>query len=194
MEAAREIWRRADAVCFDVDSTLVRTEGIDCLAKMCGAEDEVVKLTKMAMGGSMTFRESLSKRLGIIRPTQQQIEEYKLLHTPESILTPDAEKLVKLLFHRGVEVYMISGGFRDVIEPLADYLGVPRDHVFANKIFFKEDGQYSGFDETQPTSSSGGKPLVVGEIKKKHERVVMIGDGATDMEASPPAVSSHRLH
>ena len=49
-------------------------------------------------------------------------------------------KLVKLLFHRGVEVYMISGGFRDVIEPLADYLGVPRDHVFANKIFFKEDG------------------------------------------------------
>ena len=50
---------------------------------------------------------------------------------------------MRLLFHRGVEVYMITGGFRDVIEPLADYLGIPRDHVFANKLFFKEDGKFT---------------------------------------------------
>lgn len=42
--AAREIWRQADAVCFDVDSTLIRIEGIDYLAKLCGAEEEVTKL------------------------------------------------------------------------------------------------------------------------------------------------------
>ena len=50
---------------------------------------------------------------------------------------------MKLLFHRGVDVYMITGGFRDVIEPLADYLGIPRDHVFANKLIFKEDGKFT---------------------------------------------------
>lgn len=42
--AAREIWRSADAVCFDVDSTLIRIEGIDGLAKLCGADEEVAKL------------------------------------------------------------------------------------------------------------------------------------------------------
>jgi phosphoserine phosphatase len=54
-------------------------------------------------------------------------------------------------------------------------------------------GEYGGFDESQPTSRTGGKPTVVAEIKKKHKTVVMIGDGATDMEASPPAVSDSFL-
>ena len=80
----------------------------------------------------------------------------------------------------------MSGGFREVIEPLADHLGIPRDHVFANKLLFTEDGlcnsqispqtkpdyplgEYRGFDESQPTSRSGGKPTVVAEIKKKHK-------------------------
>ena len=42
--AARAVWRQADAVCFDVDSTLIRIEGIDYLAKLCGADEEVAKL------------------------------------------------------------------------------------------------------------------------------------------------------
>lgn len=41
---ARALWRQADAVCMDVDSTLIRIEGIDNLAKLCGAEEEVSKL------------------------------------------------------------------------------------------------------------------------------------------------------
>ena len=51
-------------------------------------------------------------------------------------------------------------------------------------------GEYAGFDESQPTSASGGKPLVVQNLKDKfnYKNIVMIGDGATDMEACPPAV------
>jgi len=50
-------------------------------------------------------------------------------------------------------------------------------------------GEYAGFDENQPTSRSQGKPKVCGMLKSKHgyKNLVMIGDGATDMEASPPA-------
>ena len=44
MEEAREIWRQAGAVCFDVDSTLIQVEGIDELARLCGAEHEVSEL------------------------------------------------------------------------------------------------------------------------------------------------------
>ena len=43
-EAPREVWRQADAVCFDVDSTLIRFEGIDQLARLCGAEEQVAEL------------------------------------------------------------------------------------------------------------------------------------------------------
>lgn len=42
-QIAREIWRRADAVCFDVDSTLTKEEGIDTLANHCGAGEKVAE-------------------------------------------------------------------------------------------------------------------------------------------------------
>lgn len=53
-------------------------------------------------------------------------------------------------------------------------------------------GEYAGFDETQPTAESGGKGQVISYLKEQFQfkKVVMIGDGATDMEACPPAVSS----
>lgn len=51
-----------------------------------------------------------------------------------------SRNLIKLLFQRGVEVYLVSGGFRVVIEPIADYLAIPRDHIYANRLFFSEDG------------------------------------------------------
>lgn len=52
-------------------------------------------------------------------------------------------------------------------------------------------GEYAGFDENQPTAESGGKGKVISILKEKFgfKTVVMIGDGATDLEASPPAVS-----
>ena len=54
---------------------------------------------------------------------------------------------------------------------------------------FHLTGEYGGFDEAQMTSRSGGKGEVISYLKKKegYSRVVIIGDGATDMEACPPA-------
>ena len=51
------------------------------------------------------------------------------------------------------------------------------------------DGSYAGFDRDAPTSRDGGKPEVIRRLKAAHgyERVVMVGDGATDMQARPPA-------
>lgn len=42
--------------------------------------------------------------------------------------------LIKTLQKRGVAVYMISGGFREDIMPIAKYLGVPKENVFANRM------------------------------------------------------------
>lgn len=77
---AAQIIKNADVVCFDVDSTVIREEGIDELARYCGKHQEVARLTKEAMKGSMTFQEALRLRLNIIRPTQQQIRDFLKSH------------------------------------------------------------------------------------------------------------------
>lgn len=73
-------------ICFDVDSTVIKEEGIDELAKFCGKGQEVARLTKEAMKGSMTFQEALRLRLNIIQPSQQQIKDFLLQHP--STLSP----------------------------------------------------------------------------------------------------------
>lgn len=86
-------------------------------------------------------------------------------------------------------VYLISGGFRSIISPLALRLNVPLENVYANKMKFFFNGGFAGFDENEPTSDNGGKGRVISELKNKYcySNVVMIGDGMTDLEACPPA-------
>lgn len=90
----------------------------------------------------------------------------------------------------GIKVYLISGGFDCLIEPVAMELGIPLSNMFANKLHFTFGGDYAGFDTVQPTSHSGGKGEAIQSIRQQladNALITMIGDGATDLEASPPA-------
>ncbi|XP_021944405.2 phosphoserine phosphatase isoform X3 [Folsomia candida] len=187
LNQAKNIWRKANAVCFDVDSTVIQEEAIDELAKYCGKGDEVQQLTMEAMKGGMDFRQALAIRLDIIRPTSTQLRNF--IHGEKHRLTPYVKELVYELHKREKEVYLISGGFKSIIIPVAKDLNIPTSNVYANKLKFYYDGEYAGFDENQLTSRSGGKGAAVRDLKEKHgyETVVMVGDGMTDWEAAPPA-------
>ena len=76
-----------------------------------------------------------------------------------------------------------------MINPVADMLKIPRHRIYANNLLFKEDGTFAGFDAEELTSRDGGKPAVIQRLKDAHgyKTVVMFGDGATDMQARPPA-------
>ncbi|XP_007576859.1 phosphoserine phosphatase [Poecilia latipinna] len=187
MQETKELFRRADAVCFDVDSTVIREEGIDELAKFCGVGDAVREMTRKAMGGSMTFKKALTERLSIIRCSREQVNKLITDHPPQ--LTPGIKELVDRLHKRNIKVFLISGGFRCIVEHVASQLNIPLHHVYANRFKFYFNGEYAGFDETQPTAESGGKGKVISMLKEQYgfETVVMIGDGATDLEACPPA-------
>uniref|UniRef100_A0A914WGV9 Phosphoserine phosphatase n=1 Tax=Plectus sambesii TaxID=2011161 RepID=A0A914WGV9_9BILA len=226
-ERTRWIWRHADSVCFDVDSTVCEDEAIDELAKYLGCGEEVAQFTRKAMNGcgnmtfrdaltarlanylgcgeevaqftrkamngcgNMTFRDALTARLAIMKPTREQFETYARTHEPK--LTVGIKELIKELKRRGIAVYLVSGGFRRIIMPVARLLGIPREHVFANELLFDDDGTFAGFDLSELTSDSGtpdvGKPAVCQLLKQRyhHKYMVMVGDGSTDMEASPPA-------
>jgi phosphoserine phosphatase len=87
------------------------------------------------------------------------------------------------------QVYLVTGGFYDIVVPVAEALGISEANIFANRILFDDAGAYAGFDESALTSRTGGKAEVVHAVKARpgHGVVAMIGDGATDMEARPPA-------
>ena len=185
---AREVLKKSNIVCFDVDSTVILEEGIDELALFCGKGPEVAALTKEAMGGHMTFQEALKKRLDIIRPSQKQIREFLLTHP--STITTGLRELISKLREYNMEIYLISGGFDCLIEPVAESLDIPLENLFTNKLFFNFNGSYAGFDTNQVTSMSGGKGEAIKLIKQRYTnnmKITMIGDGATDLEACPPA-------
>ncbi|KAL0103553.1 hypothetical protein PUN28_017666 [Cardiocondyla obscurior] len=186
VDGIKGIWRSADAVTFDVDSTVITEEAIDELANFCGKGKEITELTRQAMQGDMTFQQSLSIRLGIINPSLEQVKEFLNTHQPK--FTTGIKELVSTLQARGKQVFLVSGGFRCLITPIAKQLNIPPENIYANRLKFYFTGEYAGFDETQPTSKSGGKGEVIRRLKEKgFKTVVHIGDGSTDLEASPPA-------
>lgn len=181
-----ELWEKADAVSFDVDSTVCVDEGIDELAEFCGAGKAVAEWTARAMGGSVPFEEALAARLSLFKPSLSQVQDFLEKRPPR--LSPGIEELVKKLKSKNIDVYLVSGGFRQMINPVASILGIPRENIFANQLLFGSSGEFLGFDANEPTSRSGGKATAVEQIRKVHgyKTLVMIGDGATDLEARKP--------
>ncbi|KAL3765524.1 hypothetical protein ACHAWO_011122 [Cyclotella atomus] len=184
---AMEMLAKADAVCFDVDSTVIGEEGIDVLADTLGKGPEVSAWTAKAMNGNIKFEDALAARLDIIQPSKSDIASCLQKHPLR--LSPGVDRLVSALQKRGTDVYLVSGGFRLMINPVAEVLGVSTDNIYANTILFDGDGNYAGFDSNEPTSADQGKPKALRLIKEKfgYETMIMVGDGATDAQAKPPA-------
>ena len=187
--ALEKQWVEGDAVCFDVDSTVCIDEGIDEFAAFLGKKEEVAAWTSKAMGGGVSFEDALTARLKIMNPTKQQLEEFVEKNPPK--LSPGIAELVTTLRVTGKSVFLVSGGFTQMIHPLADILGIPRGNVFANTILFSDDGSFAGHDPKAFTSKSGGKPACITFLKSKYcfTTVTMIGDGATDLEACTPGAA-----
>ena len=183
-EIIHQLWLTTDCVCFDVDSTVCVEEAIDELAKFQQVGTLVETITRNAMGGNMSFREALQSRLNLIQPSRQCLEQFIRNHPLQ--LTEGIVELIDLLHERRIPVYLITGGFHSIVDPVAKQLNIPPTNIFANQLLFNDDGSYAGFDEDEMTSNSGGKGRVVEYLKNKYnyQRLIMIGDGATDMEAN----------
>lgn len=184
---AMESLANADAVCFDVDSTVIAEEGIDVLADFLGQGEAVAALTKSAMEGSQKFQDALAARLELMQPSKRSIED--CLEKMPLKLSPGVEELIEAMTVKGIHVYFVSGGFRIMIEPVARQVCVAKDRIYANTILFDDEGNYAGFDPNEPTSADMGKPKALSQIKAEngYKTMVMVGDGATDAQAKPPA-------
>eukprot|EP01025_Chloroclados_australasicus_P065940 TRINITY_DN9010_c0_g1_i4.p1 TRINITY_DN9010_c0_g1~~TRINITY_DN9010_c0_g1_i4.p1 ORF type:complete len:655 (-),score=102.82 TRINITY_DN9010_c0_g1_i4:319-2283(-) len=190
-EQTLKLWQEACAVCFDVDCTVTNSDALDMLAGFMNAGDEVAKLTDKAMDGSMNLETALAERLRIINCTPDDLKAFLQQNPPQKRVVPNIQTLIGQLQARGIDVYLVSGGFREMIIPIADYLGVPRSNVFANRMNWQCDDETGlptklvGFDEREPTAHNKGKPRAIASLRELHPYsiVVMVGDGITDLEA-----------
>lgn len=48
--------------------------------------------------------------------------------------------LVERLHKQGTRVYLVTGGFRVIVEPIAKGLNIPIENIYANEILFDEEG------------------------------------------------------
>jgi phosphoserine phosphatase len=166
-------------IVMDVDSTLVRDEVIDLLAARAGCADEVAKVTAAAMRGELDFAASLRERVGLLAGLPAVVlDEVR----GELRLTAGAETLIRTLRGLGYKSGIVSGGFTQVIAPLAAGLGI--DYVAANSLEItagKLTGRLSGpvidragkADALRRFASEAGVPL---------SQTVAVGDGANDLD------------
>lgn len=166
-------------VLLDVDSTLIQEEVIELLANKAGAGKEVARITAAAMSGEIDFASALNARVQLLAGLPEQIlEEVR----SEITLTKGARELILTLKRLNHYVGIVSGGFIDVISPLAEELKI--DYVRANKLEII-DGNLTGGLEGDIVDRAG-KAVALREFAKIKgvdiANTVAIGDGANDID------------
>jgi phosphoserine phosphatase len=166
-------------IVMDVDSTLIRDEVIDLLAARAGCADEVAKVTEAAMRGELDFATALRERVGLLAGLGAEVlDEVRR----ELRLTAGAETLIRTLRGLGYKSGIVSGGFTEVIAPLAAELGI--DYVAANSLEItagKLTGRLSG-----PVIDRAGKAAALRRFAADAgvplSQTVAVGDGANDLD------------
>ena len=163
---------------MDVDSTLIMEEGIDLLGEEAGVGAQVAAITERAMRGELDFEAALRERVALLKGLPEDI----FTRIAERIhFTPGAEELVDELHKRGYKVGLVSGGFHETVDRLAEQLGI--DYVKANRLEIEQGlltGQVLGEIVTKDTKLAMLKAWAAENMLELNQTIAM-GDGANDL-------------
>lgn len=166
-------------VVMDVDSTFIRDEVIDLLADEAGVMDQVADITHRAMAGELDFEQSLRERVALLEGLP--VEALDRVRQ-RIVLTRGARTFCRTLNRLGYRIALVSGGFTDIIGPLARELGVA--DVRANTLEV-EDGVLTG-RVIGPVVDRLGKRTALEAFARQYgipqRRTIAIGDGANDID------------
>lgn len=172
---------------IDFDSTFTKVEAFDALADISlkdhpekeERKKQIQQITDQGMNGTISFRESLEKRLQLLAPNRAHLPALVAVLKDK---VSESFKRNRDFFQRYADnIYIISNGFREFIEPIVTDFGIKPQNVLANEFRFDEKGNVIGFDTNNPLSANNGK---VEQLKKLSlpGDVYVLGDGYTDYE------------
>ncbi|MEZ0493070.1 phosphoserine phosphatase SerB [Kineococcus sp. TBRC 1896] len=166
-------------VVMDVDSTLIQQEVIELLAAHAGRGAEVAAVTERAMRGELDFAASLRERVACLEGLDVSVVQDVRAAVA---LTPGARTLCRTLHRLGFTLALVSGGFLEVVGPLAAELGIA--HVRANRLQVVH-GRFTG-RVLGPVVDRAAKAAALREFAAAEglplHRTVAIGDGANDLD------------
>ncbi|MGZ4566513.1 MAG: phosphoserine phosphatase SerB [Blastococcus sp.] len=166
-------------IVLDVDSTLVRGEVIDELAARAGRAAEVARITAAAMNGELDFAESLRARVAALEGLPVEVLDEVREHL---VLTPGARTLIRTLQRLGFRCGIVSGGFTQITDRLAETLGL--DFAAANTLEVA-DGKLTG-GLVGDIVDRAGKARALARFAAQYgiplEQTVAVGDGANDLD------------
>lgn len=172
---------------IDFDSTFTKVEALDVLgeislegnAKKKQVLKEVEDLTNQGMGGDLSFRDSLEKRLNLLQATEQHLP--RLVDTLKKHVSTSFIRNKSFFKENHENIFIISNGFKEFIVPIVQEYGIREENVFANTFEFDHNGNIVGFDRSNRLSNNNGKVEQLKSLNLKGD-VYVIGDGYTDYE------------
>lgn len=170
---------------FDFDSTLTRVEALDVLAEITLKDksnkneiiSEIQKITNLGIDGDISFTESLERRIKLLNAHKDNLEP--LVAELRQKISKSIESNKDFFHNYSDDIYVISCGFKEFIDPIVEEYDIPSSRVYANTFKFDDEGFIIGFDEANVLASHNGKIECLRSLKLEGE-VQVIGDGYSD--------------
>jgi len=170
---------------FDFDSTLTRVEALDVLAEMTlqgkANKQEVIteiqEITNLGIDGDISFTESLERRIKLLKAHRDDLDQ--LVVELRQKISKSIEANKDFFHDYADDIYVISCGFKEFIDPIVEAYNIPSDRVYANTFTFDDEGYIVGFDEDNVLASHNGKIACLKNLNLEGE-VQVIGDGYSD--------------
>jgi len=172
---------------IDFDSTFTQVEALDELARISLEHHpareliykEIERLTNAAMEGNISFRESLSGRVKLLQANRSHLERL-IAHLKKKVSASFSRNRVFFQEHNDT-VLIVSGGFKEFIVPVVTPYGIKTENIYANTFTFDEEGNITGYDESNPLSDEGGKVKLL-KTMNLDGVIHGIGDGYSDFQ------------
>ena len=170
--------RNRRLICFDMDSTLIKTEVIDELADRAGVGEQVRAITEAAMRGEIDFSESFEQRVALLKGLDESVMREVAENLP---IMDGAKRLMSILKKCGFKIAILSGGFSYFGNQLKKLFDV--DYVYANELEIV-DGKLTGRHLGDIVDGKRKAELLklIAQVEKIDlEQVIAVGDGANDL-------------
>lgn len=179
---------------IDFDSTFIKLEILEEIAKISLRNNpnkkkilqEVVSICNAGMDGLITFDESLSRRLSLLKMKRKDLPQ--VIKILKENITPSIIKNKEFFEKNGEQIYIISGAFKECILPITSPFGIPESHILANSFIIDKNDNIVGTDPNNPLSYSQGKVKIVQSLNLKG-KIIVLGDGYTDYEVKKEEVA-----